>query len=127
MIGLTWNDENEIGYPAVGGDRRGLKPFGREVLSRMDDLRILADVSHLNEAGFWDVIERSQLPPVASHSNCRWLCEVARNLTKEQARAIIQRGGFIGRQLFQRLFAPGRPGRDRGRRAPHRRADGAGR
>lgn len=100
MIGLTWNDENEIGYPAVGGDRRGLKPFGREVLSRMDDLRILADVSHLNEAGFWDVIERSQLPPVASHSNCRWLCEVARNLTKEQARAIIQRGGFIGVNFF---------------------------
>ena len=96
MLGLTWNFENELGYPALGGAKEGLKTRGRAFLREMGRLRILADVSHLNEAGFWDVCEYSLLPPVASHSDCRWLCGAKRNLTREQARAIIERGGFIG-------------------------------
>ena len=96
MIALTWNFENELGYPAVGGAKNGLKQRGREFLAEMGRLRVLADVSHLNEAGFWDVCELSVLPPVASHSDCRWLCDVPRNLTREQARAIFEREGFIG-------------------------------
>ena len=62
----------------------------------MGRLRVLADVSHLNEAGFWDVCELSVLPPVASHSDCRWLCDVPRNLRREQARAIFDRRGYVG-------------------------------
>lgn len=100
MLGLTWNFENELGYPAMGGDARGLKPGGFALLREMDRLGVLADVSHLNEAGFWDVCERAQLPPVASHSNCRWLCDVPRNLRIEQARALIERGGFIGINFY---------------------------
>ena len=96
MIALTWNFENELGFPAMGGSKNGLKPRGREFLAEMGRLRVLADVSHLNEAGFWDVCERSDLPPVASHSDCRWLCDVPRNLTREQARAIFERRGYIG-------------------------------
>ena len=80
----------------MGGSKNGLKPRGREFLAEMGRLRVLADVSHLNEAGFWDVCERSDLPPVASHSDCRWLCDVPRNLTREQARAIFERRGYIG-------------------------------
>ena len=100
MIALTWNFENEIGHPAALGPKGGLKPFGFELLRAMDRLGILADVSHLNEAGFWDVCERTALPPIASHSDCRWLCDVPRNLWKEQARAIIKRGGFIGVNFY---------------------------
>ena len=96
MVALTWNFENELGYPAVGGANNGLKMRGREFLAEMGRLRVLADVSHLNEAGFWDVCELSVLPPVASHSDCRWLCDVPRNLTRGQARAIFERRGFIG-------------------------------
>ena len=96
MIALTWNFENELGFPAMGGSKNGLKPRGREFLAEMGRLRVLADVSHLNEAGFWDVCEFSLLPPVASHSDCRWLCDVPRNLTREQARAIFERKGYIG-------------------------------
>lgn len=96
MIALTWNFENELGYPAVGGSKSGLKTRGREFLAEMGRLRVLADVSHLNEAGFWDVCELSVLPPVASHSDCRWLCDVPRNLRREQARAIFDRRGYIG-------------------------------
>ncbi len=100
MIALTWNFENEIGHPAAEGPEGGLKPFGKRLLKEMDALGILPDVSHLNEAGFRDVCEHAALPPIASHSDCRWLCDVPRNLWKEQARAIIERGGFIGVNFY---------------------------
>ena len=100
MIALTWNFENEIGRPAVNGPRGGLKPFGVKLLAAMDRYGILPDTSHLNESGFWDVCERSALPPIASHSDCRWLCDVPRNLSRQQAKAIIQRGGFIGVNFY---------------------------
>ena len=70
----------------------------------MDARGVLADVSHLNEAGFWDVVEHTALPPIASHSDCRWLCDVPRNLTKEQVKALIERGGFIGVNFFARFL-----------------------
>ena len=104
MIALTWNFENEIGHPAKLGPKGGLKPFGFELLRAMDRYGILADTSHLNEAGFWDVCERTALPPIASHSDCRWLCDVPRNLTKEQVKALIDRGGFIGVNFYSRFL-----------------------
>ena len=110
MIALTWNFENEIGYPAKGGEKKGLKPFGFELVKAMDAAGVRADVSHLNEAGFWDLMERAELAPIASHSDCRWLCDVPRNLTKEQVRAIIDRNGFIGINFYADfLKSDGRP------------------
>ena len=100
MVALTWNFENEIGYPAVGGEKKGLKPFGFELVRAMDAAGVRADVSHLNEAGFWDLMEKAELSPIASHSDCRWLCDVPRNLTREQVRAIIDRKGFIGINFY---------------------------
>ena len=107
MIALTWNFENEIGHPAAEGPEGGLKPFGLELLMAMDAEGVLADVSHLNEAGFWDVMEHAALPPIASHSDCRWLCDVPRNLRKEQVRAIIERGGFIGVNFYAEFLREG--------------------
>ena len=104
MIALTWNFENEIGTPAALGPKPSLKPFGFELLRAMDRLGILADTSHLNEAGFWDVYERAALPPIASHSDCRWICDVPRNLKKDQVRAIVERGGFIGVNFYSRFL-----------------------
>lgn len=100
LIALTWNNENEIGYPAKKGPHGHLKTFGLELLRRMDELGILADVSHLNEDGFWDICENMTLPPVASHSNARWLCDVPRNLHREQVKAVIDKGGFIGINFY---------------------------
>lgn len=104
MIALTWNNENEIGHSAASGSSLGLKPFGFELLAEMDRRGVLADMSHLNEAGFWDVCERSALPPIASHSDCRWLCDVPRNLTKDQVKALIQRKGVIGVNFFSNFL-----------------------
>lgn len=109
LLALTWNCENQIATPAALRAEGGLKPFGFALLRELDRRGIAADVSHLNEAGFWDAIERAEIPPLASHSDCRWLCDVPRNLTRRQARALIERGGFIGVNFFSEFLAQGRP------------------
>lgn len=108
MIALTWNFENEIGHPAKNGPEGGLKPFGLSLVREMNRKGVLCDVSHLNEAGFWDVIEHSTLPPVASHSNARALCEHTRNLTGAQIRAVIEKKGYIGVNFYSAFLANGR-------------------
>ena len=109
MIALTLNNENEIGHSAKSQSLDGLKPFGLTLLGEMDRLGILPDVSHLNEAGFWDVAEHAALPPVASHSNLKRLCGHCRNLTDEQVRAIIERGGFIGVNFYSCFLSSSEP------------------
>ena len=95
MMNLTWNHENSAGIPALVGPG-GLKPFGRTLLQAMDREGVLPDVSHLNEDGFWDVLELSRLPVVASHSCARALCDHPRNLTDRQIKALIEAKGFMG-------------------------------
>ena len=105
MIALTWNNENEIGYPAKGGSAEGLKPFGLELLKAMDERGILPDASHLNEKGFWDIYEHAALPPIASHSNLKKYCGHFRNLTDEQVKAVIEKRGFIGINFYSSFLA----------------------
>ena len=100
MAALTWNNENAIGYPAKSGETRGLKPYGLEVVRRMQEKGMACDVSHLNEAGFWDLINKTLQPPMASHSCCYSLCPHFRNLTDEQIRALIRCGGYIGINFY---------------------------
>lgn len=100
MAALTWNNENEIGYPAKGGSDQGIKPQGWEILKAMAQLRMAADTSHLNEAGFWNLIDRHSQPPMASHSCAKALCPHFRNLTDEQIRAMVKRGGWIGVNFY---------------------------
>jgi len=97
-ITLTWNYENEIGYPNCKAPfvDKGLKPFGLEVVKRMNDLGMLVDVSHLSDGGFWDCIKHSEYPIIASHSNARALCDVSRNLTDEMILALKDNGGVMG-------------------------------
>lgn len=100
MLGLVWNRENELAFPAITGSTEGIKPFGWAVLSEMGRQRIAADVSHLNEAGFWQLMDRHPHPALASHSNCAALCPHPRNLTDAQIRALCQGGGWIGINLY---------------------------
>ena len=96
LLALTWNNENLIAYPHTENGHRGLKPFGWEVVREMNRLGIAADVSHLGEGGFWDLIFHNEKPPMASHSCCRKLCMHTRNLTDDQIRALIECKGWIG-------------------------------
>ncbi|MCL2105492.1 MAG: membrane dipeptidase [Oscillospiraceae bacterium] len=107
IIGITWNGANELGYGAAQGPVPGLTPAGKACVRRMLELGILPDVSHLNEAGFWEVArlweERradARVPFIASHSSCAALCPHPRNLTDDQIRAIVAAGGLIGLNLY---------------------------
>ena len=99
-ICLTWNGSNQIGC-GVGGDNLpgGLTPFGVSVVKRMNELGMLVDVSHINEASFWDVIATSTAPIIASHSNAKAVCPHRRNLTDGQFKALIENGGVTGINL----------------------------
>lgn len=94
LVGLTWNEENEVAYGATQDPRLGLKPFGLQVIEKLNAHQIIVDVSHLNEQSFWDVLPRAKYL-VASHSNARALCDHPRNLTDEQAKALVEYGGHI--------------------------------
>lgn len=104
MLTLTWNFENEIGYPntIVKADdydpsrKYGLKPQGVELVREMNRLGMIVDVSHLGDDGFWDVVKYSDKPFVASHSNSRSLCGHTRNLTDDMIRALADKGGVTG-------------------------------
>lgn len=103
LITLTWNHENCIGFPNSREPelmRRGLKPFGIEVIRRMNELGMIIDVSHLSDGGFWDVVNYSSKPFVASHSNARTLCNHPRNLTDEMIKALAEKGGVTGVNFY---------------------------
>ena len=103
LITLTWNYENCIGSPNSLDPQvmeRGLKPFGIQMVERMNELGMIIDVSHLSDGGFWDCIRCSRTPIVASHSNARSLCSHPRNLTDEMLRALGNKGGVAGVNFY---------------------------
>jgi membrane dipeptidase len=99
LISLTWNGENCFGFPNSADSEvmsRGLKPFGKDAVRRMNELGMVVDVSHLSDGGFYDVAELSRKPFVASHSNCRAIGPHQRNLTDPMIRALADKGGVAG-------------------------------
>ena len=93
FLTLTWNGENNI---AGGAETdKGLTCFGKNVINKMNSLKIGCDVSHLNEKSFFDVIWQACYP-LATHSNCRSICDHPRNLTDTQIRLLCEQGGIIG-------------------------------
>ncbi len=101
---LTWNEANAFATGVGSNEKRGLTPLGQEMIHQMETLGILLDVSHLNEKSFWDVIRVAQKPVIASHSNARALCDVPRNLTDDQVRAIAQSGGLVGVNAYHEFI-----------------------
>lgn len=111
MMTLTWNYPNQLGYPAkaTGGEFAGkafseagygLTARGIEFLEEMENLGMIIDVAHLNDAGIRDVLKFTKKPFVASHSNARHLCSHPRNLNDELLKAIGERGGVIGLNYY---------------------------
>ncbi|MGL5440119.1 MAG: dipeptidase [Filifactoraceae bacterium] len=95
-VGLTWNEENSLATGIGGRSDRGLTPLGIVAVKKLEDLGVVIDVSHLNDTSFWDVVKIAKKPLIASHSNSRSLCDVPRNLTDDQIKAIGNTGGVIG-------------------------------
>lgn len=107
LITLTWDGENELGFGAQSGSENGLKPMGKAVLREMERQKIIADVSHLNRAGFYDAVS-SGATVIASHSNCKTVLErvmsneeervfaCRRSLDDEQIKLLRECGSLIG-------------------------------
>lgn len=103
LITLTWNYENCFGAPNSRERsmmEKGLTAFGKEAVEYMNELGMLVDVSHLSDGGFYDVLERSKKPFVASHSNARALSPHPRNLTDDMIRKLAQKGGIAGINFY---------------------------
>ena len=104
MLTLTWNFENEIGYPNTivkakdydPSRHYGLKPEGIEIVREMNRVGMIVDVSHLGDDGFWDVVKYCDGPFVASHSDARAVCNHTRNMTDDMIRALADKGGVMG-------------------------------
>ncbi len=93
---LTWANANDwCGSSGAGANAMGLTAFGRDVIAEMNGLGMLVDVSHVSDAAFWDVLETSKAPVIASHSSARAICGAARNLTDEMAVALAAKGGVV--------------------------------
>ena len=110
LMTLTWNHENELAWPHAAEPermRRGLKPFGVEVVRRMNELGMIVDVSHLSDGGFADVARVSSAPFVASHSCARSLSGHTRCLTDAQLRILGDKGGVVGVNFCPRFLREG--------------------
>lgn len=102
---LTWNEENKLATGAKGSFDRGLTDDGIKLIKKMEKLGIILDVSHANEKTFWDICKIATKPFIASHSNCRSLCDVPRNLTDNQLREIAKRNGVVGVNSYQEFVS----------------------
>lgn len=96
LMTLTWNHRNELADGVGEEYAGGLSGFGREVIAEMNRLKMIVDVSHIHEKGFWDVMAVTKLPVMASHSNAKAVCGHRRNLTDEQIIALRDHKGFVG-------------------------------
>ena len=101
-LGLVWSRDNAFACgvpfrfpssPDIGG---GLTGAGRDLVRACNDKRVMIDLAHINEAGFWDIAALSTAPLVATHSNAHALCASSRNLTDRQLDAIAESGGLVG-------------------------------
>lgn len=101
-IGLTWSRPNKFGhgvpftYPQTPDVGPGLTAPGRKLVRACNERGILPDLAHLNERGFWDVVDISNAPLVLSHSGAHALCPSTRNLTDDQLDAVGDSGGVVG-------------------------------
>ena len=106
MASLVWNFKNMLASPNLlfkdgepmfsASNGEGLTPLGRRVCERLDELKIIIDISHLSDGGANEILAGRKIPLVASHSNARGVCGVCRNLDNETIKKIADCGGAVG-------------------------------
>ena len=122
MMTLTWNFQNELAFPnrkealpggklqTVADTEHGLTETGVCFVEEMERLGMIIDISHLSDAGVWDVIRFTRKPFVASHSNARALAPHPRNLTDGMIRCLSERGGVMGINYYAHFLSRFREG-----------------
>jgi membrane dipeptidase len=96
VIQLTYNPANQLGDGAMAAQNRGLTPFGREVVERLNARRIMVDLSHSGQQTCLDAVHASKQPVSINHTGCRALVDLPRNKTDEELRLVASKGGFVG-------------------------------
>src|SRR5437870_8616015 len=89
------------------GQTRGLNEFGKRVIREMNRLGMMADVSHLSDSAFWDIVKTSTKPVIATHSGCRAIANVPRNLTDDMIRALAKTDGVVNVIFYPEHIEPG--------------------
>ncbi len=102
MTTLGWNDENPLTGSCYSGG--GLTALGKEYVREAQRVGMLIDVSHISDQGFWDIMEITEAPIVASHSNSRTIWEHPRNITDDMYRQICRTGGTVGINLYAKFL-----------------------
>jgi membrane dipeptidase len=96
---MTLTHTNSNHWADSSGDtnkpNNGLSPLGKQIIGEMNRLGMMADVSHVSDKTFWDVIETSKAPVIASHSACRAISNIKRNMTDDMIKALAKTGGVI--------------------------------
>lgn len=105
MLSLTWNHGNALADGVLAPQKGGLTPLGRQAVQKMEEMGMLLDVSHLSDAGFYDVANLMQKPFLASHSNARAVCDHPRNLTDAQLQILREIGGYVGLNFYPPFVA----------------------
>lgn len=98
------NDICDSSTDSAGPEHNGLSAFGRDVISEMNRTGMIIDVSHISDKAFWDVLNLSKAPVIASHSSCRALCESPRNLSDDMLLALRDNMGVIQILHTERLY-----------------------
>ena len=96
VVQLTYNPANRLGDGATAPQNRGLTPFGREVVERLNANRIMVDLSHSGERTCLEAARLSKQPISINHTGCRALNDVPRNKSDAELRLVASRGGFVG-------------------------------
>jgi membrane dipeptidase len=107
IVGLVHSLRNQLADGVT--DRRtggGLSQLGIQALEELEKLGMIVDVSHINDEGFWDVIEQVNKPIMASHSNARNVCDHPRNMTDEMIEALAETGGVMGMNFAPSFIHP---------------------
>src|SRR5947209_6611484 len=94
------NTSNWCDSSGDAGRHGGLTDFGREVVRAMNDLGMIVDISHVSDAAFYQVVETTRVPVVATHSSCRALCRHPRNMTDDMLRTLARNGGVCMINFF---------------------------
>jgi membrane dipeptidase len=105
----NWADSSGDVTKADFQHHNGLTPLGKDIVREMNRLGVMVDISHVADKTFYDALETSQAPLIASHSACRAVTDVPRNLTDEMIKALAQKGGVIQINFFCN-FATRKPG-----------------
>jgi membrane dipeptidase len=107
IVQLTYNDRNQLGDGSMVPEGRGLTPFGREVVARLNANRLMVDLSHSGRQICLDAAHASTQPISINHTGCRALVDLPRNKTDEELRLVASRGGFVGIYFMPFLNASG--------------------